>query len=80
MEPTTILAALNGLLTAYEKTSKIIRDWAKRTAENSPTKHEVAEAVKDMEQAEQAMQLAKVQLAQSFGYPLCPSISLQGSC
>ena len=31
----------------------------------------MAEVVRDMEQAEQAMQLAKVQLAQNLGYLLC---------
>ena len=71
MEPTAILASLNGLLTAFEKASKIIRDWSKKTPADTSAKSEVAEVVKDMEQAEQAMQLAKVQLAQSLGYFLC---------
>jgi hypothetical protein len=71
MEPTAILASLNGLLTAFDKGSKIIREWSKKTPADTPAKSEAAEVVKDMEQAEQAMQLAKVQLAQSLGYFLC---------
>jgi hypothetical protein len=71
VEPTAILASLNGLLTAFEKGSRIIREWSKKTPVDTPAKSEVAEVVRDMEQAEQAMQLAKVQLAQSLGYLLC---------
>lgn len=71
MEPTAILASLNGLLTAFEKGSKIIREWSKKTPADTSAKKEMVEVVKDMEQAEQAMQLAKVQLALNLGYFLC---------
>jgi|CXWL01.1.fsa_nt_gi hypothetical protein len=67
MEPLTGLQALSTALTIYEKASKVIREWIGKMPD-TPTKEA---ATKDLKQAEEAMEIAKVQVAESLGYLLC---------
>ena len=67
MEPLTGLQTLSTALTIYEKASKVIREWIGKMP-NTPTKEA---ATKDLKQAEEAMEIAKVQVAESLGYLLC---------
>ena len=67
MEPLTGLQALSTAFTLYEKASKILREWTGKLPD-TPAKDA---ATKDLKQAEEAMEIAKVQLADSLGYFLC---------
>jgi hypothetical protein len=67
MDATTGLQALSSALTVYEKAAKIVREWTGKL----PDTPEKKEATKDLNQAEEAMELAKVQLAGSLGYFFC---------
>ena len=67
MEPLAVLAAFTAAFTAYEKLSKFIRDWTTKLPD-TPAKQA---AVKDLEHAEEALQLAKIELAKGFGFPIC---------
>jgi hypothetical protein len=67
MEPLTGLQALSTALTVYEKASKVVRELLGKLPD-TPTKDA---ATKDLKQAEEAMEIAKVQVAESLGYVLC---------
>jgi hypothetical protein len=55
MEPLTGLQALTAALTLYEKATKILREWAGKLPETSDKK----EAAKDLEKADEAMEIAR---------------------
>lgn len=61
------LQALTLALTLYEKGAKIVRGWAGKLSDTQ----EKQDATKDLEKAEEAMELAKAQMAESLGYHLC---------
>jgi hypothetical protein len=67
MEPVTTLAALNAAFTLYEKAAKVLRDWSGKI----PDKLTKEQATKDLAQAEEALAIAKVEIAKSFGFHLC---------
>ena len=67
MEPLTGLQALSTAFTLYEKASKVLREWTGKLPD-TPAKDA---ATKDLKQAEEAMEIAKVQVAESLGYFLC---------
>lgn len=67
MEPLTGLEALSTAFTVYEKASKVFREWT-GTLPDTPAKEAVT---KDLKQAEEALEIAKVQIAGSLGYFLC---------
>lgn len=67
MEPLTGLQALTAALTLYEKAAKIVRGWVNKLPD-TPDKRE---ASADLTKAEEAMDIAKAQIAQTLGYPLC---------
>lgn len=67
MEPLAGLQALSTAFTLYEKASKVLREWTGKLPD-TPTKEA---ATKDLKQAEEAMEIAKVQVAESLGYFLC---------
>lgn len=67
MEPTQILTSINTALTVYEKIKGLFKDVASQLPE-SPAKQA---ATKDLEHASEALQLARVELAKGFDFPLC---------
>jgi len=67
MEALTAMQALSTALTIYEKASKVIREWIGKMPDN-PTREA---ATKDLKQAEESMEIAKAQMAESLGYLLC---------
>ena len=67
MEPLTALQALSTALTIYEKGAKVIRDLVGNLPE-SPVKETTT---KELAKAEESMEIAKAQMADSLGFPLC---------
>ena len=67
MEPTQVFATVNAAFTLYEKAKGLFKDLAGKLPD-SPTKHE---ATKDLAQADETLQLARVELAKGFDFPLC---------
>jgi hypothetical protein len=68
MEPLAGLQALATAFGLYEKISKAYKEWTSKLPDNTPAKQE---ATKDLAHVEEALQLAKVELAKGFNYPLC---------
>jgi hypothetical protein len=67
MEHLAPLDALSTAFTLFEKVSKVLREWTDKLPD-TPTKYA---AVIDLKQAEDAMEIAKVRLAESLGYFFC---------
>ena len=67
MELTTAIAAFSAAMGGMESASKILRDWTTEMPE-TPAKQE---AVKDLHYADECLKLAKGQIAESLGFPLC---------
>jgi hypothetical protein len=67
MEPTQAIAALTSAFGLIEKARTLYKDLMGRLPDNAAK----AEATKDLQQADEAMQLARVELAKALGYPLC---------
>jgi hypothetical protein len=67
MEPLSGLQALSTGLAVYERLSRQWREWFGKQPD-TPAKQE---AVKELEKAEDALELAKLELAKGFKYPLC---------
>ena len=80
MEPLTAMQALSTAFTIYEKASKVYRDWIGKEPDTT-TKEAMT---KELTQAEESMELAKAQMAETLGYQLCrahfpPGIMLEVS-
>lgn len=62
-----VVAELTTALTLYEKVKHLLHDLLSKL----PTDKKKREVEQDLTQPEEAMQLAKVEIAKGFGYPLC---------
>jgi hypothetical protein len=67
MEPTQAITALASAFGLIEKARTLYKDLMGRLPDNAAKE----EATKDLQQADEAMQLARVELAKALGYPLC---------
>lgn len=67
MEPTQVLTAVNSAFTLYEKAKGLLKDMTRKLPDDS-NKQEVT---KDLAQADEAMQLARIEFAKGLGFPLC---------
>jgi len=67
MEPLEGLQALSTTFTLLKKASKVLREWTGKLPD-TPTKEA---ATKDLKQAEETMEIAKAQVAETLGYFLC---------
>ena len=66
-EPTQVLTAFNAALTFFEKGKGLLKDLTGKL----PDGPEKIEAAHDLAQSEEAMQLARVEVARGFKFPLC---------
>lgn len=67
MEPTQVLTAVNTAFSLYEKARGLLKDLTRKLPDGASKQ----EANKDLVQADEAMQLARVELAKGLGFPLC---------
>jgi hypothetical protein len=67
MEPAGTIAALNLGLKLLEKMSEIYRQWTK----SLPPGKDKIQAEKSVSQTDEALGIAKAEIAKAFQYPLC---------
>jgi hypothetical protein len=67
MEPMSTIAGINAVLSVGDKLMKLYREMFRKLPESAAK----TEAGNDLKQAEDALQLAKLDLAKSFDFPLC---------
>lgn len=67
MEPTTVMTLITGGLAGIEKVTKLYKEWT-ATLPSGPEKTKAEHAIVE---ANTAIELAQVKLAEGFGFKLC---------